>query len=163
MFAPDYWILDMTKVLFVCLGNICRSPMAEAVFSHKVKEEGLNSEIEVDSCGTAAYHIGQDPDPRTVAIVTDNNIPINHTVRQLRLEDFNRFDYILAMDRSNLSEIYYVKPDDSLAEIMLIRDFDPTPGDGQVPDPYYGGNDGFQNVFEMLDRSSNALLKHIKR
>jgi protein-tyrosine phosphatase len=133
--------------------------MAEAIFNHKVKQAGL--EIGVDSCGTAAYHIGQKPDPRTIDAVLQNNMAIDHSGRQLSLEDYYKFDYIMAMDRSNLTEINNRCPDDSKSHIGLIRDFDPQPGNGEVPDPYYGGSDGFEKVFQLLDRSSEALLKHI--
>jgi len=149
----------MTKVLFVCLGNICRSPMAEAVFRQKLKEAGL--EMSVDSCGTAAYHIGENPDPRTVKIVSQNNVPIDHVVRRLSSDDFYQFDYILAMDRSNLSDINYQRPQDSKSKIGLMRDFDPQPENGEVPDPYYGGSNGFKKVFDIIDRSAEALLEYI--
>jgi len=149
----------MKRVLFVCLGNICRSPMAEAIFSHKVKQARL--EIEVDSCGTAAYHIGESPDPRTIDVIIQNNMTIDHSGRQLSHNDFYQFDYIMAMDRSNLAEINNRRPDDSTAQIALLRDYDPEPENGEVPDPHYGGIDGFEKVFQLLNRSSKALLQHI--
>jgi len=133
--------------------------MAEAIFNHKVKQSRF--EIEVDSCGTAAYHIGEKPDSRTIDVVIQNNMNIEHSGRQLSHNDFYQFDYIMAMDRSNLAEINYRRPDDSKAQIALMRDFDPEPGNGEVPDPYYGGSDGFEKVFQILNRSSEALLKHI--
>lgn len=137
--------------------------MAEAIFSHKVNCAGLKMKIEADSCGTAAYHIGEHPDPRTVNIVKENNISIGHTVRQLSLEDFYHFDHIVAMDYANLSDILYMKPEDTNVEIHLMRDFDPNPETGEVPDPYYGGTDGFQHVFDILNRSSDELLESIIR
>lgn len=149
----------MKKVLFVCLGNICRSPMAEAIFSHKVKQARLH--IEADSCGTAAYHIGEKPDSRTIDVILQHDMTIDHSGRQLSNNDFYQFDYIMAMDRSNLAEINYRCPEDAKAQIALIRDFDPQPGNGEVPDPYYGGIDGFDEVFQLLNRSSEALLRHI--
>ena len=151
----------MTRVLFVCLGNICRSPMAEAIFHKKVQDQNLQMKIETDSCGTAAYHVGQSPDPRTVEIVHENGVSINHSGRQLASTDYYQFDYIIAMDKSNLSDILFRKPDDSKAEICLMRDYDIIPGDGEVPDPYYGGLNGFQKVFDMLDRSADSLLEDI--
>ena len=152
----------MKRVLFVCLGNICRSPMAEAIFNKKIQDTGLSKKIETDSCGTAAYHLGQNPDPRTVQIALENDVPISHKGRQLETDDFYRFDYIIAMDNANLSDILFRKPMDSTSEIMLIRDLDPQPGYGEVPDPYYGGNDGFQQVFDILNRSSDNLLNKLK-
>ncbi len=146
------------KVLFVCLGNICRSPLAEAIFKHKVKERGLEHQIEADSCGTSNYHIGDNPDPRTIANAKKNGVSINHCGRQLSVEDIESFDYILAMDSSNFSNIHRLLKDEKhKPKIQMMRDYDPQ-GKGDVPDPYYGGEKGFQEVFDILDRTMDRFL-----
>ncbi len=147
-----------TKVLFVCLGNICRSPLAEGIFRKKVHDRGLNNQFHIDSCGTAAYHIGDHPDRRSVSNARENGIDYDHLGRQLRVEDFEDFDYILPMDDSNMSDVLYRKPVDATAQVVKMRDFDPLGKGEDVPDPYYGGPQGFQNVFEILDRTTDELL-----
>jgi protein-tyrosine phosphatase len=147
----------MIKVLFVCLGNICRSPLAEAIFVHKVIQNNKNGSIATDSCGTSRYHIGDAPDPRTIEVARDHNIAIDHAARQLHTSDFLEFDYIVAMDKANLSDILEVQPNGATAEIVLMRDFDPDPRSGEVPDPYFGGSQGFENVYQILDRSIDGF------
>lgn len=148
----------MTKVLFVCLGNICRSPLGEAIFNHKV--QGL--EMEADSAGTAAYHIGKNPDHRSIDVARANGVPISHKARKFVAEDFDRFDYILAMDRDNYRDMKSLATG-SAENLYLLRDFDPEAnGDLDVPDPYYGGYDGFENVFQMVSRSVDRLIAHIE-
>ncbi|MGL1886691.1 MAG: low molecular weight phosphotyrosine protein phosphatase [Reichenbachiella sp.] len=147
----------MIKVLFVCLGNICRSPLAEAVFNSKVNSLTL----EADSAGTAAYHIGKQPDHRSIKVAQDNNIPINHRARQFVVEDFDRFDYVIAMDENNRKDMEGLSRTE-VKNLYLLREFDlESEGELDVPDPYYGGYDGFVEIYEMIDRSIDELLKHI--
>ncbi len=150
----------MIKVLFVCLGNICRSPLAEAVFNQKVKEKGLKNEISSDSAGTANYHVGHAPDHRSVEVAAKHSIPIQHEGRQYQLQDASEFDYILAMDDQNFRDIIHISGDKPEG-LFKMRDFDTVNKGDNVPDPYYGGRDGFDHVFEMLDRSSDKLLDFI--
>jgi protein-tyrosine phosphatase len=156
--------MTKVRVLFVCLGNICRSPLAEGIFKDKVKAAGLQNFIEADSCGTSNYHIGSQPDPRTIANASRNGITLDHCGRQFSIDDFENFDYILAMDRSNYNNILRLQGGSAFADkVMLMRDFDPLEKGGEVPDPYYGGEQGFQNVFEILDRTMTSLLTHLRK
>lgn len=156
--------MEKVSVLFVCLGNICRSPMAEAIFNHKIQQFGIAHRFVVDSCGTGNYHIGQQPDPRTVKNARRNGVPIDHACRQLHVNDLETFDYILAMDASNLSNILKLpNASDHAGKIMLMREFDPDGKGHEVPDPYFGGDDGFQQVFEILDRTMFHFIEHLKR
>lgn len=153
-------VKKMIKILFVCLGNICRSPLAEAIFNDKVSKKGFSDKMSSDSCGTANYHTGKLPDHRSVEIAEKNNIPIDHSARQFQVNDAKEFDYILAMDQSNyrniLHEISY-KPDG----LLLMRSFDLLGKDLDVPDPYYGGLDGFEDVYQILDRSIEKLIEFL--
>ena len=156
--------MQKTKVLFVCLGNICRSPLAEADFNNKIEEKGLASTFFVDSCGTRDYHIGEQPDPRTIRNAQKNGIKINHCCRQLTVEDLSSFDYILAMDRSNLRNIISLDANSIFRnKIFLMRDFDPLGKGEEVPDPYFGGEEGFQHVFEILDRTMENFIDHLRK
>ena len=153
----------MVKVLFVCLGNICRSPLAEGVFKQRVKEADLEDKIFVDSAGTSGWHIGEAPDPRSIEVAWQNGIELDSDGRKAISEDFQKFDYIIAMDGNNYSDLKRL-PGSSIegaAKLNLMRDFDDI-GKGQdVPDPYYGGDDGFTYVYDLLDRSCRNLLDEI--
>lgn len=151
------------SVLFVCLGNICRSPLAEGVFRHLLDEEGLADRFYVDSAGTGGWHVGESPDHRSMRSAATRGVTLTGHSRQIQPEDFHRFDYIVAMDQSNLTHLQqYREGVGGEAALYLLREFDPEGGPGaEVPDPYYGGPNGFEEVFEMVDRSSRALLAHI--
>ncbi len=153
------------SVLFVCLGNICRSPLAEGVLSHRLEEAGLSDQVYVDSAGTGAWHVGQAPDTRSAAVAERNGIELRGRARGVRIEDFFEFELVLAMDRGNLQDLKDLESGSgSDAAIRLFREFDPEQdGDPDVPDPYYGGPDGFQRVFEMVDRTCAALVDHLRR
>lgn len=153
----------MIKVLFVCLGNICRSPLAEGVFKTLVKRKNMDGKIVCDSAGTASYHIGANPDKRSCEVALKNSIILDHKGRQLCVKDFDEFDYIIAMDKSNYENICQVKAqcNDFLGKVFLMRQFDPVKDGEEVPDPYYGGMEGFEEVYQMLFRSNEKLLEHI--
>jgi protein-tyrosine phosphatase len=153
---------DRTRVLFVCLGNICRSPLAEAVFLALLEEQGLLEDFEVDSAGTGSWHVGDPPDPRSVAVARDNGIDLRGRARQITPDDLAVFDWIIAMDDSNLSSIASMARSDDKARLHRLREFDDSPDDGDVPDPYYGGPGGFDEVFDIVDRSCRRFLDHMK-
>ena len=153
----------MERVLFVCLGNICRSPLAEGVMRHLVEEHGLEDRIEVDSAGTGAWHVGESPDPRSMEVAARNGVSLDgQAARKVRPSDFRHFTRVMAMDGAILRDLQGLAPPDARAEIRLLREYDPQ-GPGDVPDPYYGGADGFDRVYEMVERSCRALLEEIGR
>jgi protein-tyrosine phosphatase len=146
------------RVLFVCLGNICRSPMAEGVFKHVLKERNLIQYFELDSAGTGAYHIGSNPDPRAVQTCRAKGVVLHHKARQVTKADFQVFDEIFAMDASNYAFLHPWSGQAG-ATLRLMRDFDPLSANTKdVPDPYYGGIEGFEEVYDMLLRSSHAFI-----
>jgi protein-tyrosine phosphatase len=151
------------RVLFVCTGNICRSPTAEGVFRHLVAEAGLADRIDVDSAGTHGYHIGEPPDPRAVAAAARRGIDIaGQRARRVRPEDFERFDLVLAMDQGHLRHLRALRRAEHRAEIRLLLDYHRPPGGNpllrDVPDPYYGGEEGFDDVLDLIEAASRGLL-----
>jgi protein-tyrosine phosphatase len=153
------------RICFVCLGNICRSPTAEGVFTHLVADAGLTDRVAIDSAGTAAYHAGERPDRRSLAAARARGIELPGRARQFVAADFRRFDYVIAMDRSNHADLRDLAPDDEArAKIHLFRDFDPdAPRGAEVPDPYYGGGDGFEIVLDICASAGHGLLAHLRR
>ena len=153
------------RVCFVCLGNICRSPTAEGVFRHLLAEADLTDAIVVDSAGTAAYHVGESPDRRSTATARQRGIVLEGAARRFEKADFERFDYVVAMDASNERNLHQLAPDDAAEEmISLLRDFDSESAAGaEVPDPYYGGADGFEDVLDICLAGCAGLLAHIRR
>jgi protein-tyrosine phosphatase len=156
----------MTRILFVCMGNICRSPTAEGVLRRLVRDQGLEDRIEIDSAGTGDWHVGDPPDERATAAARRRDIELDGAARQFEPADFDRFDLILAMDARNRRELLAMVPgDDARAKVRLFREFDPASpvdGDLDVPDPYYGGDDGFERVLDMVDAAARGLLDELR-
>lgn len=182
--------MEKIKVLFVCLGNICRSPLAEAIFNKKIEEKGLSQQFEADSAGTSNYHIGAQPDRRTVRSAEEKAVKISHSARQITSPDLRYYDYVLAMDAENMEKINTLAEADAQIQgkIFLMRDFepgahplftadeeqpytnvdslsqtsrDPLTPDRDVPDPYFGGEKGFEDVFEILDRTVENFITYV--
>ena len=149
------------RICFVCLGNICRSPTAEGIFQHKVKERSLGSYLYVDSAGTGAYHIGEKANTTSRSVAESHGVPLLSRARQFDSDDFNDFDLILAMDASNYANILRLKSGTTTAKVEMMRRFDPQGTSDDVPDPYYGGLNGFEDVFSILERSSEELLNQL--
>jgi len=149
------------SVLFVCMGNICRSPTAHAVFRQQVLEAGLADHFEIDSAGTHAYHVGNPPDARAMAMAHQRGIAMDDLrARQVSAGDFCHFDYILAMDADNLRLLHASCPQEQAHRLSLMLDWANGWGE-EVPDPYYGGDEGFEQVFDMLTDACSCLLTHI--
>lgn len=152
------------SVAFVCLGNICRSPMAAAIFAKYVDDEGLGESILVDSFGTAAYHVGEKADCRSIKVCRKNGVPINHKAKQIDSKAFAQFDYILAMDKHNLSTLELMAPAATKARVMLFGEFRTlSEYDRIVEDPYYGDDDGFEKNFNQMRDFSKGLLAHLRK
>ncbi len=150
-------------VLFVCLGNICRSPSAEGIFRHCVENSDLQLKVKIDSAGTANYHSGHPPDSRAIRVAASRGINLkNLRARQVRRSDFQQFDYIIAMDRHNYSDLISLAPQDHRCRIQLFLDFTDNWSEREIPDPYYGGPQGFERAFDMITDASKGLIKDIK-
>ncbi len=152
------------RICFVCLGNICRSPTAEASMRLLVDQAGLSAEIEIDSAGTGAWHVGEPADRRARAAGTRRGLKLNGSARKVVARDFSHFDYVVAMDRSNEADLRRLAPDEAAEDkIELLRNFDrESPRDAEVPDPYYGGGDGFERVLDICEAGCRGLLEHIR-
>jgi low molecular weight protein-tyrosine phosphatase len=151
------------SILFCCMGNICRSPTAHGVFENLIKMEGLSEVIMVDSAGTHAYHVGEPPDLRSQQTAMSHGVDLSsQRARRVESEDFYRFDYILAMDRDNYHNLVAICPDQMDDRLHLFMDFARELQQEEVPDPYYGGKNGFERVFNMIDVAAAGLLDDIR-
>jgi protein-tyrosine phosphatase len=159
-------ILTGVRILFVCLGNICRSPTAEGVMRRLVREEGLEDVVEIDSAGTGGWHIGAPPDERATAAAGRRSIVLEGAARKFSVDDFDDFDLILAMDAENARDLLALAPsEEAAAKVRLLREFDPASaadGDLDVPDPYYGGPDGFDDVLDLVEAATRGLLDRLR-
>ncbi len=149
----------MVRVLAVCLGNICRSPAAEAAIRDAAAEAGLA--VEVDSAATGDYHVGEPPNPRMQRVAAEVGMTVTGTARQIWPEDFERFDLIVAMDRDNLRTLRRIAPAGARAELRLLREFDPDADDLEVPDPYYGTDDDFRRTLAMIRPAARGLVAYL--
>lgn len=146
--------------MFVCLGNICRSPLAEGLFRKHVEERGLSDQFEIRSSGTGSWHVGEGADTRMCATAEGRGLSLeDHVARQFEASDLEEFDYVYVMDKNNLHDVLFFDEDERFGDkVKLFREFDPEPGDYQVPDPYYGGDAGFENVYDIVDRTAKRIL-----
>ena len=150
-------------VLFVCTGNICRSPTAEAVFRHQVKQHNMLELFEIDSAGTHGYHVGHPPDERSEKAALARGISMKgQSARSVQMDDFMNFDLMLAMDEGHYQHLERMRPAAARAEVKMFLDYHPSQS-GSVPDPYYGGAKGFDNVFDMIEEASTILLQSLKK
>ena len=153
----------MTRILFVCMGNICRSPCAEGIMQFLIKQQGLEDEIECDSAGTIDYHQGDSADPRMREYAGLRGYELNSIARKFILQDFEKFDWIITMDENNYSQIRLLDPNNSFThKIRRMTDFCETTKISSVPDPYYGGSRGFETVIDILEDACGEFLKYIK-
>lgn len=153
----------MARLLFVCLGNIIRSPLAENLFRFEASEAGLEGKYSVDSAGTAAWHTGEPPDPRMRMTAESHGVKYSGTARQVRALDFEKFDWIIAMDGSNKRDLMdLAASEEQKRKIRLLREFDPGKDDTDVPDPYYGGAEGFEHTYGIVERSVHGLLETLE-
>jgi protein-tyrosine phosphatase len=153
----------MIKVLFVCMGNICRSPTAEGVFRHKVSEAGLEDQIHVDSAGTIAHHVGHPPDPRAQKAAEKRGFDLgSQRARRVSGKDFEEFDLVIAMDSDNHYELQMICPPGYEDRLHMFLNFAQNTRETEVPDPYYGGSGGFETVLDMIEDAAEGLLQHLQ-
>lgn len=156
--------MSVVKVLFVCMGNICRSPTAEGVFRHLVREADLEQRIRIDSAGTHDYHVGKAPDVRTRAAAETRGYDLSALrARQVGRQDFQEFDYVLAMDSENLANLRRICPPDLLHKVSLFLEHGGNAAGSEVPDPYYGGAQGFEQVLDLVEEAARGLLQKLER
>jgi len=153
----------MVNILFVCMGNICRSPTAEGVFRHKVIDAGLEDQIHIDSAGTIAYHIGNPPDPRAQEAALKRGIDLStQRARKVTSHDFEEFDFVIAMDSDNYYELEAICPAGHEDRLHMFLKFAQNCRETDVPDPYYGGGNGFEVVLDLIEDASEGLLIHLQ-
>ena len=151
------------KILFVCLGNICRSPAADGVMQHMVQAAGLNDRVEIDSAGTGGWHAGDLPDTRMRKHAAKRGYSLTSRARQVETEDFTKFDFILAMDRQNLRDLREFAPSAAaMKRVQLFCEYVTDRSESEVPDPYYGGDDGFENVLDLVENGCRNLLNMVQ-
>ena len=156
-------IKENTSVLFVCMGNICRSPTAEGVFRHLAEQAGLSGQLQIDSAGTHAYHTGEPPDHRARAAAERRGMSLDGIyARRVTVEDFDRFDHVIAMDEDNLERLRAEAPAHHHDKLRLFLEFGSS-GEREVPDPYYGGSAGFERVLDLVEEASRGLLETLSR
>ena len=152
----------MYNILFVCMGNICRSPSAEGFFVKALAESGYAGQVSVDSAGTHGWHVGHTPDARAVDVAEKFGVDISRLrARKVDSSDFHKYDLIVAMDRSNLDDLHRIQPQESKASLTMMMDYHPEGHPSEVPDPYYGGMDGFNYMCELLEAATAGLLKDV--
>ncbi len=152
----------MKRILFVCTGNICRSSTAEGVLRHYIQAAGLGDVVEIASAGTHGYHIGEPPDPRTVAHAKRRGFDLSaQRARKVRAEDFHTYDLILAMDRGHFAHLESLRPTNARADVQMYLEYHPARAHTDVPDPYYGGAEGFEEVLDLVEQASKTLLQKI--
>ena len=156
--------MSKVKVLFVCMGNICRSPTAEGVFASLVARDGLQEIIHIDSAGTHAYHVGEPPDTRAQSAALNRGVDLSEQrARRVSVQDFTEFDYVVAMDQSNFDALEALRPTDARAILRRLLDYAPHVNEQDVPDPYYGGPSGFERVLDLIEMGARALLQDVRR
>jgi len=155
--------MSKVKVLFVCMGNICRSPLAHGLFEHRVERAGLSQRISIDSAGTHAYHVGEKPDPRSQQTAEAHGFDLSsQRARKVVASDFAQFDYVLAMDRDNHALLSAQCPNEHRHKLRLFLEFAPHLNEREVPDPYYGGPEGFEHVYRLIDAAADGLMADIE-
>ena len=154
----------MVKILFVCMGNICRSPTAEGVFRHLIEQTNASNDILIDSAGTHAYHVGEAPDSRALETARSRNIDMSQQrARRVNNNDFEEFDYVLAMDESNHQDLVRICPEHLQHKVELFMNYANEFSETEVPDPYYGGPSGFDHVFDLVEDASKGLIQKLQK